>query len=439
MKTSYESWGRIPRVKAVQVIQPQTFNDVPPLSGFNHPVLAYGMGRSYGDSCLNENGILLDTTCLSALHDFDRHRGIIRCEAGFSLADILTVAVPHGWFPPVLPGTKFVTVGGAIANDIHGKNHHRAGTFGCHVPRFELLRSDGCRLLCSQEQNRELYEATIGGLGLTGLILWADIQLKPVRSDLIEAESVRFESLDAFFELSELSDKKFEYTVAWIDGMAKGKKLGRGIFMGGNHADKGLARFPPISAGGRLNFPCDAPDFLSNPFTVRIFNLFYYYKELLKKRRTIVPYGSFFFPLDAIRNQNRMYGKRGFFQYQCVVPLEQGHEAIRHIMARITSSGIARFLGVLKMFGNMRSPGMMSFPRSGVTLALDFANRGEKTLRLFDDLDTIVSSAGGRLYPCKDARMPHQMFVAGFPLLNKFRQHIDPHFSSSFWRRVMPS
>jgi FAD/FMN-containing dehydrogenase len=438
MKARYESWGRYPQAKAIAVQTVET-DALPPLNGFAFPVLAYGLGRSYGDSCLNENGMLLDTAPMAALLGFDRLQGLIRCEAGFTLADLLATAMPHGWFPPVLPGTKFVTVGGAIANDIHGKNHHRAGTFGCHVPQFELLRSDGQKLLCSRTRNREFYEATIGGLGLTGLILWADIQLKPVRSNRIEAENLRFENIDAFFELSEISNEKFEYTVAWIDGMAKGKKLGRGIFMRGNHANPEARQLSPTPAGHRINFPGNAPDFLLNPFSVKIFNLLYYYKELLKKRRVTAPYQSFFFPLDAIQNWNRIYGKHGFFQYQCVVPFADGHEAIRQILARIARSGDASFLGVLKTFGQVRSPGMMSFPRPGVTMALDFANRGAKTLKLFCDLDAIVASAGGALYPCKDARMPHEMFVAGFPRLAEFREYIDPRFSSSFWRRVMPN
>jgi len=438
MKAKYESWGRYPQVKAAKVVQPTNYDEIPLLQSFTHPVLAYGMGRSYGDSCLNENGILLDTRNLSILKGFDRRRGVLRCEAGFTLADILEALVPQGWFPPVLPGTKFVTVGGAIANDIHGKNHHRAGTFGCHVPQFELLLSDGRKLLCSREQNRVLYEATIGGLGLTGLILWADIQLKPVRSGFIEAESIRFENLEAFLELSEISDKKFEYTVAWIDCMAKGKKLGRGIFMRGNHAETVLGQHTRSASERRINFPFNAPSFLLNRFTVKMFNLFYYYKELLKKQHTTVPYESFFFPLDAILNWNRIYGKRGFFQYQCVVPFTDGHEAIRQILILIARSGNASFLGVLKTFGQVASPGMMSFPRPGVTLALDFANLGDKTLQLFRELDAIVLGAGGALYPCKDARMPHEMFVAGFPRVKEFRENIDPQFSSSFWRRVMP-
>jgi len=436
MKARYESWGRYPQVDAARVIQPPSFADIPPLNSFERSVLAYGMGRSYGDSCLNEQGILLDTTCLAALYSFDRQRGLIRCEAGFTLEDLLTAVLPHGWFPPVLPGTKFVTVGGAIANDIHGKNHHRAGTFGCHVPQFELLCSEGRKLLCSREQNRELYEATIGGLGLTGLILWADIQMKPVGSAWIEAENIRFDNLDMFFELSEKSDREFEYTVAWIDGMAKGERLGRGIFMRGNHVDPGRAPIAPPPPRHRINFPCNAPSFLLNPIAVKMFNLLYYHKETLKKAQAIVPYESFFFPLDAIRNWNRMYGKRGFFQYQCVVPLTDGRDTIRQMLKRIAHSGNASFLGVLKTFGEISSPGMMSFPRPGVTLALDFANKGTRTLRLLDDLDEIVAAASGALYPCKDARMSNKMFVASYPRLNVFRKHIDPYFSSSFWRRV---
>ena len=211
--------------------------------------------------------------------------------------------------------------------------------------------------------------------------------------------------------------------------------MGRGIFMRGNHADTGQpGHTPPRRC---IDIPYNAPEFLLNPFTVKIFNLFYYYKELLKKQRATIPYDSFFFPLDAIRNWNRIYGKRGFFQYQCVVPFTDGHAAIRQILQRIALSGNASFLGVLKTFGQVKSPGIMSFPRPGITLALDFANLGDRTLQLFRDLDEIVSTAGGALYPCKDARMEHEMFVAGFPGLDRFREYIDPQFSSSFWRRVM--
>ena len=436
MKTTYESWGRYPSVKPKQVIQITKREDIPPLDRLSTPMLAYGMGRSYGDCCLNEGGTLIDTTGMSGLIAFDKKQGIIRCEAGLGLAEILERIVPRGWFLPAVPGTKFVTVGGAIANDIHGKNHHRAGSFGCHVPQFQLLRSDGTMPLCSLESNYDLYRATIGGLGLTGLILWADIQLKPIKSPFIKTESIRFKNFDEFFELSEISNKKYEYTVSWIDCMTKGTKLGRGIFICGNHADTDQCQPSAATSQQQISLSFTAPNMFLNKMTVKLFNLFYYYKGLRKHNSSIVHYNSFFFPLDSIQNWNRIYGKRGFFQYQCVVPYGDGHRAIRELLKMIARSENASFLSVLKTFGDIESPGMLSFPRSGVTLAMDIANRGNKTLQLFSDLDEIVLNAGGALYPCKDARMPKKMFEASFSRLKEYREYVDDKFSSSLWRRV---
>ena len=430
------SWGRYPRVQHSGV-QPIYWRDeLPDLAHAGQAVLPYGYGRSYGDSCLNANGILLDASHLNRFIAFDEAQGIMRCEAGVSLAEILDVIVPRGWFIPVSPGTKFVSVGGAIANDVHGKNHHRAGTFGCHVTCFELLRSNGARLICSPRENVGLFEATIGGLGLTGLILWAEFRLKPVVSPLIAMQRVRFASLEEFNALSAEADQHYEYTVSWVDILVGGKELCRGLFMSGNHDETPLKS---TARGGRklpLAVPFDLPSLALNPLTVKTFNELYYHAQIAKKVEKVVHYEPFFYPLDAIHNWNRLYGRRGFLQYQFVVPFDHGDEAMRDILARIRHSGEGSFLTVLKHFGAMQSPGMLSFPRPGLTLALDFAFGGQKTLRLLDDLDAIVRESGGAVYPAKDARMSGENFRAFFPRWQEFAQYIDPHFSSSFWRRV---
>ena len=233
---SHESWGRYPKSEPAQILRLSWASEVPDLNRLSRPVLPYGKGRSYGDCCLNDGGILLDASGLDRFILFDPETGLLRCEAGVTLKTILELILPANWFLPVTPGTQFVTVGGAIANDVHGKNHHRAGSFGCHLERFELLRSDRGKVLCSRECNRDLFEATIGGLGLTGLILWAEFQLKRVSGPLIDCEKLRFETLEEFFELSASSDKDYEYTVAWLDCMSTGNKRGRGIFLRGNHS-----------------------------------------------------------------------------------------------------------------------------------------------------------------------------------------------------------
>lgn len=405
-----------------------------PLPEGKGPLLPFGLGRSYGDSCLNEGGTLLSTTSLSRFISFDHATGVLACEAGVSLAEILQLVVPRGWFLPVTPGTKFVTLGGAIANDVHGKNHHADGTFGRHVRRFELLRSDGSRRICSPTENVELYRATIGGLGLTGLITWAEIQLRPIANPLIAAESIRFRDLDEFYEINAASERDYRYTVAWVDVTAGGKRLGRGIYNRGNHAAPVDRDLPKLRWTSRITVPFDAPSFTVNPLTVRAFNFAYYRKQLRKVRAGLTPYEPFFYPLDALAKWNRVYGRKGFFQYQCVVPQES--DAMRRILAEIARSAEGSPLVVLKTFGSLESPGMLSFPRPGVTLALDFPNRGERTLRLFERLDAIVAEVGGRLYPAKDARMPASLFQQSYPNWREFAAYVDPKFSSSFWRRV---
>lgn len=433
----YESWGRYPRVRRQQAVPVLWRSDPPELAALDGPVLPFGCGRSYGDSCLNEGGVLLDTGPLNRFMEFDREQGLLRCEAGVTLAQILALAVPAGWFPPVVPGTRWVSVGGAIANDIHGKNHHVAGTFGCHVTRFELLRSDGERVVCSADRNAELFRATIGGLGLTGLILWAELRLKPIPGAAIAMERVRFGGLDDFWELSARSDRRHEYTVAWVDCLARKGSLGRGWFLSGDHAASPWdAPERSATTAPRLRVPFDAPSGLLNPLTVRAFNEAYFRVPLRSREEKTVPYEPFFFPLDSVSGWNRLYGGNGLVQYQCVVPPAVEREAIRRILERLSASREASFLAVLKRFGNVPSPGMLSFPRPGTTLALDLRFRGDRTLRLLEQLDAVVREAGGAVYPAKDARMSPESFRCYFPNWEEFAQYVDPRFSSSFWRRV---
>jgi FAD/FMN-containing dehydrogenase len=398
-------------------------------------MLPFGLGRSYGDSCLNDGGDLLVTEALKHFLAFDAERGVMRCEAGVTLDELLRFIVPRGWFLPVTPGTKFVTVGGAIANDIHGKNHHRAGTFGCHVTKFELLRSTGERLICSPTENAAQFAATIGGLGLTGLMTWAEFRLLPIENSMIEVEELQFGHLDEFFAISAESDANFEYTVSWVDCLAEGPSLGRGIFMRGNHArGEGLSR--RLHRPPRIGVPIEFPDFALNQYSIQAFNTLYYARASEGFSRKLVHYDPFFYPLDALNHWNRIYGRRGFFQYQFVVPFSGERNVIREIFQRIAASGQGSFLAVLKTFGERKSPGMLSFPAPGVTLALDFANQGWDTLSLFRELDQVVLAAGGRVYPAKDARMPARIFQDCYPRWQEFRQYADPAFSSSFWRRV---
>ncbi len=431
---AYQSWGRID-------FGPQTgvrFDDrtapLPPIEP-NQTVLPYGNGRSYGDSCLNTGGVLIDCRGIDRFISFDTDSGMVRCEAGVLLDDILAVAVPRGWFLPVSPGTRFVTVGGAIANDVHGKNHHRAGTFGCHIRCFELLRSNGERLLCTPDENSELFRATIGGLGLTGLITWAEIQLKAVANPFIDQETIRFGNLAEFFDLSQASDAEFEYTVAWIDCLANGSSLGQGLFMRGNHAPSVASK--ALKAPRRsLSIPLAPPLSVVNRLSLRAFNRLYYRKQRDDRVAKQVHYRPFFYPLDAIGNWNRMYGPRGFYQFQCVLPSANGETGIADILKETAAAGWGSFLAVLKVFGDRPSPGLLSFPRPGVTLALDFPNAGEGIRSLLDRLDKITGDYGGAIYPAKDARMSPGLFRQAYPALDEFAKSIDPAFSSSFWRRV---
>lgn len=426
------SWGRYPKIAHQRVHKPAWNDQVPEIFNAAAPgaLLPYGLGRSYGDSCLNAGRELIDCRRLNRILDFDASTGMIRCESGVSLSDIIDVFLPKGWFLPVTPGTRFVTVGGAIANDVHGKNHHCAGTFGAHVRQIGLHRSNDGLVICSSRENPDMLGATIGGLGLTGVIAWADIQLKRVSGPWIDAESIPFQSLSAFLDLSRESNDRFEYTVAWLDCFAG--KNPRGIFFRGNHSPSHGAEFHP-KRGPKLPFAL--PAWMLNRYSVKAFNTVYYKIHAASKGVAAVPYDSFFYPLDSIRQWNLLYGRQGFLQYQCVIP-DTNLGAFEELLDRIARSGMGSFLGVLKQFGSAPAAGMLSFPRPGLTIALDFAMRGERTLKLLQSLDEIVQQSGGALYPAKDARMSPALFEASFPHWRSFVPYIDPKMSSSFWRRV---
>jgi FAD/FMN-containing dehydrogenase len=426
-----ESWGRVVRGLHA-VTTPAYLTDArAALMGCERSVLALGAARSYGDVCINRDGELVRTTALDRMIAADWSTGIIRAEAGLTLDALLRIAVPKGWFLPVTPGTKFVTLGGAVANDVHGKNHESAGTIGCHVHRIGLARSSGDVLELSESVNAELFQATIGGLGLTGLILWVELALKQIGSSDIDVETLEIADLDHFFRLA-ADSTGWEHTIAWVDCLAKGKGLGRGLFMRGQHRSRGALR---VHRDSRLAVPLDAPSWLLNSSTVRMFNFAYRYRPWVMGRHT-VHYNPFFYPLDSVLGWNRLYGPRGFFQHQSLVPTQAAVGAMQRLLTLTGDFQQGSFLAVLKLFGERKSPGLLSFPMAGATLALDLPNRGESTRKLLRAMTDVVVDAGGRVYPAKDATMPAEAFRLGYPNWTKLEALRDPKFMSDFWRRV---
>lgn len=393
------------------------------------PVLARGLGRSYGDVAMNCGGRSINTTRLDSFLYADWREGVIRVEAGLSIDDLLRVCVPKGWFPPVTPGTKFVTLGGAVANDVHGKNHETAGAIGRHVLRIGLARSCGRSLELTPSQNPELFSATIGGLGLTGIMLWIELRLMPIRSSYFETETLAFDSLDSFFELAQ-EGGDWPYSAAWIDAAARGKSIGRGLLFRGRHAAEGGLHTHPAP---RWRVPNDAP--LFNALTLRLFNA-YFRKRSRPSGVRLQHYAPFLYPLDRLANWNRLYGARGFFQHQSVAPLLNARDTIRELLRLTAKSGETPALIVLKLFGDLPSPGLLSFPMRGATLAIDLPNRGERTLRLLDALTNVVGGANGRIYPAKDATMSPSAFRAAFPHWRRLEALRDPAIMSDFWKRV---
>lgn len=431
--SNYKSWGRYPILSPSKVSKLFWRDEIPVFSDTDISILPYGLGKSYGDSCLNENGLLVDCRGLNKIIAFDKINGIIKVESGVTLAEILNFVVPHGWFLASTPGTKLITVGGAIANDVHGKNHHKGGTFGYHLNSFELVRSDGSRLICSPNENKELFAATIGGLGLTGIITWAEFRLLKSPTAFFATESIKFKSIEEFFEINAESEHTYDFTVSWIDTTSQGSNFGRGIFNRGNQADPSIHDIPTLPKDKAITFPLDAP--FINGLSVKAFNSLYYSKQIPKVVKQISHYNPFFYPLDAVYDWNKAYGKNGFIQYQFVIPFGNELKGIKTILRKITESGLSSFLTVLKTFGSIKSPGMLSFPRPGVTMAVDF-RMGSKTLAFADECDKLIRDYGGVLYPAKDARMSAENFKVFYPEWIEFSKYIDPKFSSSFWRRV---
>jgi len=430
----FESFGRIERRPRRAVPFSQAEHLLREGQAGAGALLGFGNGRSYGDSCHNDRGSLVEMRPKARIRGFDPASGILDAEAGVLLAEIIAFAAPHGFFLPVTPGTRFVTLGGAIANDVHGKNHHRRGTFGCHVVSFELLRSDGTVSSCSPLKNEALFAASIGGMGLTGLIVTARIRLMRVSSLDVEERVTRLADLDQFFALAEKADDENEYAVAWIDQLAEGRRAGRGLLLTGNHAGNGNFEADPRPA--RLGVPFELPFPALNRPSLKLFNAAYHYLRGRREGPHLSGYEPFFYPLDSLRGWNRLYGPAGLYQHQSVIPYAQAREAIPAMLEATRRAGQVSFLTVLKRFGTIRSPGLLSFPRAGYTLTLDFPNRGAKTLELLSELDRLTIEAEGRVNPYKDQRMSAATFAASFPQWKKLEEQRDPAFSSNFWRRT---
>ena len=428
------SWGRL----SAEPHHALSARDLPALQQTLHhrnsPGVAHGMGRSYGDACLNPGGTLWLTCGLDHFIAFNEDNGRLVCEAGVLLRDIQRLAVPRGWMLPVTPGTQLVTVGGAIANDVHGKNHHVLGSFGDHVLRLTLLRTNGETIECGPHERSDWFAATVGGVGLTGIITQAELQLRRTPGPWLDTETLAYANLDEFFQLADASEAHWEHTVSWIDCISGGG--GRGVFMRGNP----IVTAPrPLPTAQQRTMPLVPPVSLVNRLSLRPFNVAYYHLKKWRAGRAIAHYEAFFYPLDNLLEWNRMYGPRGFFQYQSVVPRAVGRDAIQAMLREIARSGDGSFLAVLKTFGNRQPVGMLSFAQPGVTLALDFPNHGARTHRLFERLDAIVREAQGRINLAKDARMPRELFEAGYPRLPEFLPYRDPGISSGLSRRLMGS
>lgn len=435
MSSPLHSWGRYPDVPQTGHVCswrdeiPDLLESVVAAQGSTLP---YGNGRSYGDSCMAASDQVLSLRSLDRFIQVDWQQGRVIAEAGVTLAEILAIAIPQGWFLPATPGTQFATLGGAIANDVHGKNHHLRGTFGNHVLRFGLQRHSQDFLTCSPTENPEYFAGTIGGLGLTGVITWAEIQLMPIHSSQIDTMVVRFGNLAEFFTLSAELDHQHEYSVAWIDCLAKGSQIGRGVFIVGDHAPYGSL---VLDERPKLGVPIIPPISLVNNLSLQAFNGAYWHMHPAQRTQQRSSYEPFFYPLDRVLHWNRIYGRKGFQQYQCVVPDAVAEVAMRELLGAIADAGQGSFLAVLKRCGNSTSPGLLSFPLPGTSLALDFPQKTSLE-PLFARLDAIVRDAGGRLYPAKDAHMSGSDFREAYPAWEKLEALRDPILMSRFWKRV---
>ncbi len=415
------NWGNYPVVDA-EYKSFYTEAELKTLLKESEECIARGLGRCYGDSALSST--IISTTRFNHMLGFDEETGLLECEAGVSLEEILEVFVPRGWFLPVTPGTKFVTVGGAIASDVHGKNHHVSGSFSNQIVSMDVMTSDGKIHTCTKRKNKKLFWATCGGMGLTGVVLRASFHLIPIESAYIRQETIKAKNLDEIMDIFEDS-VDWTYSVAWIDCLASGENQGRSIMMRGEHAtreeldDAKLEAPLSLPEKRKLNIPFNFPSFALNTWSVKAFNELYYRKAPAQKTEAIIGYDSFFYPLDAIHNWNRIYGKRGFTQYQFVLPKERSKEGLKRILDVIAASGQGSFLAVLKLFG--KQDDLLSFPKEGYTLALDFPIT-PTLFALFEELDRLVLEFEGRLYLTKDVRMDAVMMEKGYEKLEEFKK-----------------
>ncbi|HEX7377990.1 MAG TPA: FAD-binding oxidoreductase [Pirellulales bacterium] len=442
-------WGNLAAVRA-PVFRPDRIGDLRRTVAENRGTLiSRGLGRSYGDAAVNAGGVL-SHVCLNRFLAFDEAQGIVECEAGVTFDELIRVSLERGFFPAVTPGTRHITVGGAIAADVHGKNHHVDGSFAQCLLDFRLLTAGGEVLRCSRQENSHIFWATLGGMGLTGAIVDARFRLRPVASAFLTVDYQRTANLDQSLEAFSAGDAGYNYSVAWIDCLARGRSLGRSVLMRGNHAaaselrSVGIAHHE-IAVGNahptprrRKSVPCFLPNFVLNPWSARAFNSLYYHGH--RDERALVDYDSFFYPLDAVSNWNRIYGRRGFLQYQAALPADASRLGLIALLEAISSSRQASFLAVLKTFGPANA-GWLSFPLAGSTLAVDFPNTGPALAQLLDTLDEIVIAHGGRVYLAKDARMSRESFDIMYPGADEFRNlkaALDPtgRFSSHLARRL---
>ncbi|MDR1876307.1 MAG: FAD-binding oxidoreductase [Flavobacteriaceae bacterium] len=404
-RTKVTNWGKYPVVETHFHLT-SDIRKITEIIKESPSIIARGNGRSYGDNSLNKDHIL-STVKLDKFISFDRENGIFECEAGVILSDILDTIVPEGFFLPVTPGTKLITVGGAIGANVHGKNNHSEGCFGDYILDFNLITEKGEIKKCSPEENSELFWNTIGGMGLTGIIISVRFTLKKIQTAYIKQVVIKADNLAEIFKCFDESEG-WTYSVAWIDCLQKGSKMGRSVFMIGEHAD--LTELPakwkamPLlhRKKTKLNIPFNFPSFVLNTFTVKAFNFLYYFKQRRKVTNTVVDYDSFFYPLDAVNNWNRIYGKNGFIQYQFIIPKEAGKEGMTEILKTIARSGQGSFLAVLKLYKKGNPKAHNSFPIDGYSLALDF-KIDKKLPALVKELDEIVEYYNGRIYLAKDA------------------------------------
>ncbi|WP_295795817.1 FAD-binding oxidoreductase [Mucilaginibacter sp.] len=419
------NWGNYPVIESNE--ESFVFDEqLDALISKEQPFIARGNGRCYGDASLADRTI--STLKFNKILSFDAASGIFECQSGITLDQILTVIVPQGWFLPVTPGTKFITIGGALASDVHGKNHHVDGAISNHVLDFDLVLASGDIITCSPSVNPDLFEASCGGMGLTGVISRVKFSLKKIETSFIKQKQIKAVNLQELIELFD-TYKDYTYSVAWIDCLKKGEHFGRSILMLGEHAsvsELGESQgINPLKLHGnkQITFPINMPSWVLNQFTVKAFNFLYYGKNFKKEINNVVSYEPFFYPLDKVLHWNRLYGKKGFVQYQFVLPLD-AKQGLIEILTRISDEGLGSFLAVLKVFGKQES--MISFPKEGYTLALDFPVRGN-LLAFLDELDQLVLKYNGRLYMSKDARMKPEMLVAGYPELEKFKSIVKKY------------